>query len=158
MEPGLLIGETSFDQAVSYFRQFLSNEGLHCELTWLFREDLLFEGDRILIRTPIATENSRLAADSYELGRQRGFGVCLYGFCFFQSRLCCYVMLPQDDLDAERMLMSNVALKYSLASSLREGEPIGRSVTSSNSGFDGFNSQIPSKRTLLPDFVATGAG
>ena len=158
MEPGLLIAETSFDQAVAYFRQFLSNEGLRCELTWLFREDVVFEDDRILIKTPIATENPRLAADSYELGRQRNFGVCLHGFCLFQSRLCCYVILPEDDLDGERMLMSNVAVKYSVASNLREAQAVERSVASSTFGFDGFNSHIPSKRTLLPDFVTMGAG
>jgi hypothetical protein len=158
VEPGQLIAETSFDQAVCYFRQFLSNEGLPCELTWLFREDVLFQGDRIMIRMPIATENSRLAADSYELGRQRKFGLCLHGFCLFQSRLCCYVMLPEDDLDGERMLMSNVAVKYSAASNLREAQPVEISVASSSAGFDGFDSHIPSKRTLLPDFAAMGAG
>lgn len=158
MKPGLLIAETSFDQAVGYFRQFLSNEGLRCELTWLFREDVLFEGDRILIRTPIATGNSQLAADSYELGRQRNFGVCLHGFCLFQSRLCCYAMFPADDLDGERMLMSNVAVKYSVASNLREAQPVENSAASPASEFDGFNSHIPSKHTLLPDFAAIGAG
>ena len=95
---------------------------------------------------------------TYELGRQRNFGVCLHAFCLLQSRLCCYVVLPEDDLDGERMLMSNVAVKYSVASNLREAQPIERSVASSASGFDGFNSHIPSKRTLLPDFVAFGAG
>jgi hypothetical protein len=151
-------GDPLTSYAVGYFRQFLSNQGLRCELAWLFCEDVLFEGDRILIWTPIPTENSRCAADSYELGRQRNFGVCLHGFCLFQSRLCCYVMLPQDDLDGERMLMSNVAVKYSVASNLREAQPVKRPVASSASGFDGFNSRIPSKRTLLPDFVAMGAG
>jgi hypothetical protein len=67
-------------------------------------------------------------------------------------------VLPEDDLDAERLMMSNVAVKYSVVSDLREAEPIEHSVTSPNSVIDGFNSYIPSKRTLLPEFTVVGAG
>ncbi len=155
MQPPLLIAETSFDQAVDYFRHFLSSEGFPCELTWLFREDVIFKGDRILIKSPIATNNLQLAADSYELGRQRKFGVCLHGFCTFESRLCCYVMLPEDDLDGERLLMSNVAVKFSVVTEPREAQAI-RFVTSYDASDDGFNSHLPSKRTLLPDFAGAG--
>ena len=156
MEPGLLIAETSFDEAVKYYRQFLTTQGVASELTWLFQEDVVVEGDHILVRAPDHAENMRLAANCYELGRRRNFGVCLHGFCLFQSCLGCYVMLPEDDLDAERMLMSNVAVKYSVVSKLQEAEP--GLFKSSASVIDGFNSHIPSKRTLLPDFAAMGAG
>jgi hypothetical protein len=158
MESGLLIAETSFDQAVDCFSQFLLTQGLSYELSWVFREDMIFDGDCILIKSPIPAENLKLAADCYELGRQRNFGVCLHGFCLFRSRLCCYVTLPEDDLDAERMLMSNVAVKYSIVYQLREAEPMENSVLSSGSRVNGFNSHIPSKRTLLPEFAALGAG
>lgn len=158
MEAGILIAETSFAEATDYFKQFLSSQGLSVDLVWLFREDVIFEGDRFLIKVPVPRENDEIAATCYELGRKRNFGVGVHAFCSFQSRLCCYIVLPGDDLDGQYMLMSNVAVKYSVVSNLREAESIVDHNRHGDSPADGFNSHIPSKRTLLPEYPVVGAG
>jgi len=152
------IAETSFDQAKACFNEFLSREGVSNDLLWLFREDVVFQGDNILIRTPVPRENDQLAENCYELGRQRNFGVALHGFCLFQSYLCCYLILPEDDLDAQYLLMSSVGVKYSVVSNPRKARSIKRSVAVSDLGVDGFNTHIPSKLTLLPMYPVVGAG
>ncbi len=158
MEAGTLIAESSFGQATDYFRTFLSSQGLSDDLMWLFREDVIFQGNRILIKVPVPPENDEVAAKCYELGRERNFGVGLHAFCSFQSRLCCYIVLPEDDLDGQYMLMSDVAVKYSVVSNLREAESIVDHNKRGDSPADGFNSHIPSKRTLLPHYPIIVAG
>jgi len=157
------VAETSFEEAQAYFKDCLSSNDVSSDLLWVFREDVSFLYDRIYIRTPVSVENESRAKACYELGQKRDVGVNLHGFCLLDSRLCCYIALPKDDLEAQYMLMSNVAVKYSWRTELPEAQPISnalmwriRAWQSSRARFSHFDNHIPSKYSLLPEYRVDG--
>ncbi|MFN0139740.1 MAG: hypothetical protein ACKVQW_06600 [Pyrinomonadaceae bacterium] len=165
IEPGKLVTDTSFDEALDDFKEFLSGQGLPTELVWVFREDVICQRERVIIKTPVPAENEALAKACYELGQQRNFGINLHAFCLLESRPCCYIVLPEDGIDAEHMLIPKVAVKYSVLSNLTKAEPVLNPVKwhtlrllNRKSAVDGFNEYIPSKYTLLPEYRVADAG
>ena len=153
------VADTPFDESLDDFREFLFGQGLSTDLIWLFSEDVIFQDEAVFIKTPHSITNEDRAKDCYELGQKRNFGISLQAFCSFQSQLCCYIYLPEDDLDAQYSLMSNEAVKYSVWNNLKEAQSISsvvkwkimrlRNYKESNH----FSSlaHIPSKFSLLPD-------
>jgi hypothetical protein len=47
------VAETCFNEAVTCFEEFLSNQGLPSALWWVFQEDVVFRKDSVFIKTPI---------------------------------------------------------------------------------------------------------
>jgi len=161
---GKSVVDTSFDEALEDFREFLSGQGLSPDLVWVFREDVIFQREHIFIKSPIPAENEARAKACYELAQKRNFGVNLRAFCLLEVYPCCYIVLPEDDMDAERKLMSKVAVKYLVLTNLTKAEPILNpvkwlmlSLLHRKSYIGGFDEYIPSKYTLLPD-CRGGAG
>jgi hypothetical protein len=153
------VKDTPFAEATDSFRQFLADEGLSPNLRWVFREDVVFQRGRVAIRTPLPANNEIRAEACYELGRERDFGITLQAFCLLESRPCCYVVLPIDDTDAERMLVSNAAVKYLIRTDLAEAEPISNPLKwlmlrllNRKSHINSFDDHIPSRFSLLPEF------
>jgi hypothetical protein len=105
---GGMIKDTPFNKAQDAFKDFLKKQGLPVDLLWLFCEDVISESGEYLIRVPSITRNEKLAEECYELGRNRGFGVALHRFCLLDKRVCCYIQLPEDDLDSQHKLMSDI--------------------------------------------------
>jgi hypothetical protein len=157
--PGKSVSETSFDEATRSFEEFLSEQGLPSDLCWVFQEDVVFRGKRIFIKISNPTENWHQAEACYELGRSRNFGMNLHAFCLLESRPCCYVILPEGDLDAQYMLMANSLLKYSVWTDLREAEAVSNPLRwqmlrwrNPKSQFLSSDDHIPSKVSLLPEY------
>ena len=153
------VKDTSFAEAVNSFKEFLSGQGLSPNLQWVFREDVVFRQGRVIIRTPLPANNASRAEACYELGRQRDYGVTLKAFCLLESRPCCYIVLPENDADAQHMLMSNVAAKYLIRTDLAEAEPISNPLKwralrllYRKAYINSFDEHIPSRYSLLPDF------
>ena len=61
MSDGHLIGtlpETSFEEAETFFKNFLEGQGFGSELIWVFREDaIIFTLGDVFIHTPISSSN-----------------------------------------------------------------------------------------------------
>src|SRR5687767_5352730 len=114
--------ETTFREAKEFFQNFLSEQGLSSDLLWVFGEDIICLPKRFLIKVPLPAENESFAETFYNIGVERDFGVCLYAFCLLDGRPCCYVQLPEDDLDAQYSLMGNLSVKYSVRSDLINAE------------------------------------
>jgi hypothetical protein len=162
---GKSVDDTSFDEALDSFKDFLSGQGLSTDLMWIFREDVIFQRERIFIKTPITVENEIRARACYELGQKRAFGINLQAFCLLESRPCCYILLPEDDLDAQYLLMSDISLKLSVWKNLRKAESISHPVKwialklmNRGSQFSSPDDHIPSKHSLLPEYRVTHAG
>ena len=156
---GISVTDTSFDEALESFKDFLSGQGISADLVWIFREDVIFQTERIFIKTPIPAENESRARACYELGQKRDFGINLQAFCLLESRPCCYILLPEDDLDAQYLLMSNISLKLSVWKNLRKAESISNPVKwmalklmNRRPQFSSPDDHIPSKHSLLPEY------
>lgn len=152
------VAETSFKEAEDHFKDWLAGRGLSSDLLWIFREDVLFLDGRIYLRTPIDADNHKRAKAFYELAQARNFGVGLHGFCLLEDRICCYQTLPEDDIDAQYKLMSNVGVKYSYSMDLSDAVKISsgiiwriRSWQSLRRRFTNFEDEIPSRYILLTE-------
>lgn len=162
---GKTLADISFDEALAQFRGFLSSQGLSNGLVWVFREEVICQRERIFIKTPVPAENVVLAKACYELGQKRNFGVNIHAFCLFEPHPCCYIVLPEDGVDAERMLIPRASVKYSVPTNLIKAEPVSNPVKwhtlrllNHKSRINWFNAYIPSKYTLLPEYRVAGAG
>jgi hypothetical protein len=161
---GKSVADTPFEEALADFKEFLSSQGLSTKVIWVFREDVVFQPERIFIKLPIPTENESRAQACYELAQRRNFGVSLRAFCLLETHPCCYIVLPENDGDAGRMLMSKAAVKCVAVTNLIEAEPVLNPakwltlrLLNRKSHVGGFDEYIPSKYNLLPDY-AGGAG
>jgi hypothetical protein len=164
-ERGKSVADTSFDEAMGSFKDFLSGQGLSTDLAWVFREDVIFQRERIFIKTPVSPENETRAKACYELGQKRDFGISIEAFCLLESRPCCYIVLPEDDNDAMRMLIPKVAVKYLVLTDMTKAEPVSNLIKwrmlkllNRKSHIGGFHEYIPSKHTLLPEYWVMHAG
>jgi hypothetical protein len=120
--------QDSFLEAKQDFQNFLVGQGLSSNLLWVFGEDIICLPKRFLIKVPLTAENEHFAEACYNIGRKRDFGICLHAFCLLDGRPCCYVQLPEDDLDAQYSLMGNLSVKYSVRTDLIKAEAIANSL------------------------------
>ena len=116
--------QDSFLGAKQNFQKFLVGQGLSSDLIWVFAEDIICLPKRFLIKMPLPAQNKSFAEVCYNMGRERDLGICLHAFCLLNRRPCCYVQLPEDDLDAQYSLMGNQNVKYSVRSDLINAEAI----------------------------------
>jgi hypothetical protein len=112
----------SFDDALKQFHAFIVQQGLPPDLLWVFREDVSFDGQRILIKEPLPSDNVRLVESFYERGCRRGVGVLLTVLCLLDSHSCCYIWLPEDEIEAIESLTAG--LKLSVPTSPASAESI----------------------------------
>lgn len=113
----------NFDEAKQFFQNFLSEQGFSSDLLWVFGEDVISLENRFLIKVPLPDENESFARDCFDIGRERDFGLGSTAFCLLDRKPCCYIQLPEDDLDAQYSLMGNLGVKYSVRSDLINAEP-----------------------------------
>lgn len=118
----------NFREAKQLFQNFLSEQGLSSDLLWVFGEDVICLPNHFLVKVPLPAENESLAKSLFDVGVERNFGLGLTAFCLLDGKPCCYVQLPEDDLDAQYSLMGNLSVKYSVRSDLINAEPIKSSL------------------------------
>jgi hypothetical protein len=99
-----------FGEAVQQFGGFLVSQGLSADVLWVFREDVCWRQQQLLVKVPVPEENIGDVGRLYNLGVNRGLGVRLEVLCLLGSRPCCYVWLPSDEEDASYALLSGLKL------------------------------------------------
>src|SRR5687768_15635794 len=115
------LSETSFEDAKESFIAFLSENGFDLPLLWTFKEDVYsrnndrYERD-FWLKIPLPDSNEELAKRHFEFGKSKGFGVALTAYAICEEGLCCSFVLPDDDEDAQYMLMGPESLKMSFVS------------------------------------------
>ncbi|MDQ3816427.1 MAG: hypothetical protein M3362_01900 [Acidobacteriota bacterium] len=100
----------AFGEAVQQFGGFLLIQGLSSGLLWVFREDVCWRKQRLLVKVPVPEENARYAESLYNAGVNRGLGVRLDVLCLLGSRPCCYIWVPSDEEDASYAMLSGLKL------------------------------------------------
>jgi len=114
----------NFREAKQFFQNFLSEQGLFSDLLWVFGEDIICLPKRFFIKVPLPAGNESFAEALFDIGVERDFGLGLTAFCLLDGRPCCYVQLPEDDLDAQYSLMSNEHAKCTVNRELINAEPV----------------------------------
>jgi len=151
-----VLPETSFDEAEALFRRFLSENGHPPKLKWVFAEDVLLDGRSVIIRVPLPDENHARARECYELGIARNLGINIHGLCLSDGEICCYVQLPEDDVDAQYKLLDPKFVRFSVVIDPNEAIPCRSGIiwkfwkikfSNKDTGYEGL---IPSRKTLLP--------
>lgn len=121
--------EEDFQTAYTNYRTFLTQEGHGKEPLWIFREDVIAYKRCVWLRWPLPAQNRELAERLYEQGRQGEFGVCLSTYCVAGYHACCYVFVPDNELDANHtMLQSGLKLAVMLDMPIAEKVSNPRSV------------------------------
>jgi hypothetical protein len=100
----------AFNEAVHQFQEFLISQNVSSDLLWVFREDASSHKRRILIKEPLPPENIRAIESLYERGTERGLGVRLEALCLLDYRPCCYIWLPEDEVDASYAVLSGLKM------------------------------------------------
>ncbi|HMT09722.1 MAG TPA: hypothetical protein PKA82_17170 [Pyrinomonadaceae bacterium] len=124
------VAETLFENAVASFRHFLDSQEVTDPIVWIFVEDVLTTiGQQSFhspfwLKSPIPNENEELARYAYIQAQERGFGVGLIGFARYSAGLCCAVLAPTDDIDAQYSMLGPDGVRYSLVSTLRTAREI----------------------------------
>ena len=124
----LLLCNSPFEESKKIFQEFLSEQQISSDLLWIFQEDALLRKDVVLVKTPNPDENENLAEKLYEIGRDRNLGIWFHAFALLDSRPCCYIQLPYDQDEAERLLIGNSYLKCSIRNPLMEAKPFTNKV------------------------------
>ena len=128
----MIIAETSFSQAVDEFQNFLGNNDLPTEILWVYKEDVYSQnvnyiGNELWIKLPLSDKNENLTAKQYKIGQAKNLGICLTAFAKCEDKICCHLMITNDDLDSQYMLMSNKFVKYAYTNDM----PIAKAVRNS---------------------------
>ena len=161
MSDGHVVGtlpETSFDDAETFFKNFLEGQGFGSELIWVFREDVfIVSGGIMFVHTPIPSRNRDRAKKCFELGKERGLGIKFHAFATLNGVLCAFVSMPKDDLDAQYKLMGNLRLKCSHTMPMAEAKADSsfflwhiRQLIAKHPRVMRADQEIPLRRTLLP--------
>jgi hypothetical protein len=117
--------EEDFQTAYMKFRTFLTQNGHGKEPLWIFREDVIAYKRRVWLRWPLPARNRKLVEQLYEQGRQGEFGVSLTTYCVAGYHACCYVFVPDNELDASYAMLQ-AGLKLSVGVNM----PIAQKVSS----------------------------
>lgn len=104
--------QLSFQQAIETFQRFLTEQERPATLYWFFRNDLLLYKRQVFLRWPLPKDNRQLAEEVYQLGRKKGLGLALEVYCFDRHNAYCYVLVPEDEADAEALMMTELKLSF----------------------------------------------
>jgi len=119
----LLLSDSSFAESKKIFQEFLSEQKISPDVLWVFQEEVLLRKDAVLVKVFNPDKNEDLAEELYEIGRERNLGICFHAFALLESRPCCYIQLPSDQDEAERLLIGNSYLKCSVRNPLMKAKP-----------------------------------
>jgi hypothetical protein len=118
-----------FKDAAKRLKEFLASHNLSPEPLWIFREDVVWRKQRIYVTEPLPQGNEIVAESLYERGRQRNLGIRLETLCLLGSHPCCYVWLPEDQMDAEYALLLMSKFIISAPNELKRAEPVRNPLT-----------------------------
>ena len=153
-EPQLL-KDMSFEDAERSMRRFLRDTDHASNIEWVFFDDVICTGKELLIRTPLPPDNRDRAKLCFELGKERNFGVALNAFCSIDGETFCYVVLPENDRDAELRMFSDRYLKMSVKTKMLPARRVGKFLWSIRRRLTQWNladweRELPNRVTLLP--------
>ena len=125
----MIIAETSFNQAIQSFKEFLADNNLPAEILWVFLEDTFQRNNEFYetdfwLKLPLPKENEEFAKEHYKIGQRKNLGVCIYAFALCEDKVCCSLVIPKDKEDSEFLFMSPKYLKFTFSEDLPKAQPV----------------------------------
>jgi hypothetical protein len=117
------LAETSFDDAVAFFRNFLNEQGETAPILWVFKEDVFSRKAEVYetafwIKLPIPPDNETFAGKAFALAQQRNVGAGLSALARCEEGLCCSFVIPVDEEDAQYLMMSPAGVRYNVVNDM----------------------------------------
>jgi hypothetical protein len=119
--------EEDFQTAYMKYRAFLTQEGHGKEPLWIFREDVIAYKRRVWLRWPLPSQNRELVEQLYEQGRQGEFGVQLTSYCLAGYHACCYVYVPENEIEASYAMLPS-GLKLSVTMNMPSAQKVSNKI------------------------------
>jgi hypothetical protein len=96
----------SFEEAVSRFEVFLTENGYSTNLIWIEASELVLSSQHsIYVKLPAPARNLSHARDCFERGRANGLGVNFGTIRELRNATCCYAWVPKDEVNQQNHLM-----------------------------------------------------
>jgi hypothetical protein len=120
--------DTSFEDSLLEFREFLQRNAYPGKVTWVEPDDVLLSGRRLIyVRASVPRTNEEHVRQLFDLSRTRNTGILFETICAVEDTTYAYAWAPSDAVEAGRRLMSN-GLKMSAKTGL--GKVPGKAVRS----------------------------
>ncbi len=98
--------DETFRDALSAFRQFLTENGYPSEMIWIKPEDIIpSRGSFVFVRVSTSKKNEESARKLFDLGISRQYGVLFQAIGEVGNASCCHVWIPQNERESEEALM-----------------------------------------------------
>jgi hypothetical protein len=98
--------QSSFEESVARFQQFLKEVGYPTTVLWVKPDDVILTDRRLIyVKQSVSKKNESDAQQAYGLGINRKLGVLFCALCSTDEITYAYVWVPTDELDAQRALM-----------------------------------------------------
>lgn len=120
--------EATFEEAESYFQELLGKWGLPERVVWVFGEDLLSTSAGLLIRKTDRRKAREIAKAVFEFGKRRDLGLDMHAFAIHNTTVYAFIALPEDEVDAQYLLMDRHAVKFSIRTPLHKARFISNSI------------------------------
>lgn len=103
-----------FSEAVAGLLELGADRGANGAPLFVFRKDVIDVARTVYIRWPLPDDNGRKMEALYDLLRTTRKAFAFDVFCMIGDQPCCYIDIPTDEDDAERMLLpaSDVKLRF----------------------------------------------
>jgi len=80
MESIKSVAETTFDEALAFFRNFLDENGETAPILWTFKDNVHSEetdrfSNEFWLKLPLANDNEHYARLAYKMAQDKGFGL-----------------------------------------------------------------------------------
>ena len=126
------VADTSFAEAGTSFREFLDENGETEPILWTFVEDVCSRNTnhhetKFWVKLPIPQENENFAEICFKLAKRRNLGVALVAYARCEYGLCCAIIMPADEEDAQYSMMTPTAIRYSIVQDMPTAIAVKRS-------------------------------
>ena len=114
----------TFAEAEKAFRSFLESHGLNSDIRWVFHEDVAMRHGTFLIRSPIPESNQAYARKLFYIGLHRALGYKLSCLATLNHAPACYILVPEDTMDAEYKMLGESSVQFSYPDPLKAAESV----------------------------------
>ncbi|HEV2199230.1 MAG TPA: hypothetical protein VGR73_05385 [Bryobacteraceae bacterium] len=124
----MLRGMESFGEARMRFRQFRLDNGLPSHEIWVDSGDVIVSNGSLYVFRTRSDDRSSSAEARFNYAASREAGVALETICTMNGGACCFVYLPTDNEDAQRLMVPQNGVKLSVPKAPKEAKLVTNSV------------------------------